>query len=151
MSSIEESCHLRKAIVLMTLGCLLIHLNSCYLPKTLTKYDLEFENRKDQVDSYTKNYGFDKRDRLVSYLKPDGQEVRWKSMSYHRKFKMAYVIDDTLYLQKKTDAGPGNISYQAIPISDVQSVRVWRFRTGLTITLCFPGFLLASYILSLLA
>jgi hypothetical protein len=137
-----------KFIGIFLVCFLLVGLTSCYLPKTLTQYDLAFENRKHHVSSYTEDCGFKPSDILISYVRTDGSIIKRKNQDYRKKLDHVRVKNDTLYLKQNQTDGSKLSGYYAIPIRELESIKVRRYRKGLTIASCIAGGFIILFLLS---
>lgn len=123
---------LKKIITGILLLSMAYHLTGCYVTKNLTHHDLEFENKKNYVDSYTKNYGLNQKDKIVSYIRKDGEEIIVATMPEKQRINLMYVSDDTLFVKIQSKTNPELMRYQKIPIDEIQSLKIKRYNATLT-------------------
>jgi hypothetical protein len=135
--------HLIKGFPALLIIGLLGMTSSCYVTRNLTQHDLEYENRKDNVSSWTVHCGIRSSGRIKSYTTNEGKEVLLPSVPGDLKIQKAYVKDDSLYLMLVGRGGPVTEIHQAIPRSEIKYLKVKRFHKKATLWIIAGSTLLA--------
>ena len=124
------------------MAVILMQFTGCFMPKTLSRFDIEFENRRREVDSYSKDFGFRARDKIIAYKMVDGPIFEAGSGPENLRIEKAFVEMDSLFLEIKTGTSAESEQAEAIPISQIACIKVRRFYFGPTAVLSGIGLMM---------